>query len=110
LAQAKDADVQKSLPAVFLQIAAAATLSAADHGVQSKEQATRRSRTLPNEAHMFADGFVVGLSFALQVSYPPYITQVRQHWQCGHAACWLMRHNIAILTDQSNCCNTKRRG
>ncbi|KAL0039142.1 hypothetical protein WJX77_009062 [Trebouxia sp. C0004] len=66
LAHAQDADVQKSLPAAFLQVAAAATLSAADHGVQGKEQATRRSRTLPDDAQMFADGFVVGLSFALQ--------------------------------------------
>ncbi|KAL0047176.1 hypothetical protein WJX82_008696 [Trebouxia sp. C0006] len=66
LAQAQDADVQKGLPEAFLQVAAAATLSAADHGVQGKEQATRRSRTLPNDAQMFADGFAVGLSFALQ--------------------------------------------
>jgi len=81
LAQAQDADVQQSLPAAFLQVAAAATLSAADHGVHSKEQATRRSRTLPNDAQMFADGFAVGLSFALQVSHLPYITQV---WQTGN--------------------------
>ncbi|DBA77759.1 TPA: hypothetical protein ACH3X2_008449 [Trebouxia sp. C0005] len=67
LAQAQDADVQQSLPEAFLQVAAAATLSAADHGVHSKEQASRRSRTLPDDAQMFADGFVVGLSFALQV-------------------------------------------
>ena len=72
--------MQKSLPAALLQIAAAATLSAADRGVHSKEQATRRSRTLPNDAQMFADGFAVGLSFALQVIYLLDITQVcKQH-------------------------------
>jgi len=81
LAQAQDADMQKGLPEAFLQVAAAATLSAADHGVHSKEQATRRSRNLPDDAQMFADGFVVGLSFALQVIYPPYIIQI---WQIGN--------------------------
>ena len=68
--------MHKSLPAALLQIGAAAILSAADRGVHSKEQATRRSRTLPNDAQMFADGFAVGLSFALQVIYLLDITQV----------------------------------
>ena len=83
-AQAQDADMQKSLPESFLQVAAAATLSAADHGVHSKEQATRRSRNLPDDAQMFADGFVVGLSFALQVSHLTYIAHLRHF---GHAVC-----------------------
>ena len=51
----------------LLQVAAAASLSAADHAVESKEQLTRRSRKLPDEAQLFADGFAVGLAFALQV-------------------------------------------
>ncbi len=78
MAQAEHADMHKSLPAALLQVAAAATLSAADHGVQGKEQATRRSRTLPDDAQMFADGFAVGLSFALQVICLLDITQL---WQ-----------------------------
>lgn len=89
LAQAQDADVQKGLPEAFLQVAAAATLSAADHGLHGKEQATRRSRTLPNDAQMFADGFAVGLSFALQVSHPLCITNLQQ---TGNLTCCVLTH------------------
>ncbi len=67
LAEAQDASMQQGCKQALLQVAAAATLAAAVHAVESKEQMTKRMRNLPDEAQIFADGFALGLAFVMEV-------------------------------------------
>ena len=44
-----------------------AILAAAEKAAEAKEQLTRR-RQLPHEAHIFADGFAIGMAFVMEVN------------------------------------------
>ena len=50
-------------------IVPAATLAAAERAAEAKEQTTKPRRQLPDQAHIFADGFAMGLAVLLEVEH-----------------------------------------
>ena len=68
LEAAQGAQAHKSCRQTFLQVIPAAILASADAGVEFKEQVVKPSHHLPDDAHMFADGFALGSAFVLEVS------------------------------------------